>query len=343
MKFILKPFYLATLAPILLVSCQNQETQKAEPIPIHVTILEVKNTDTPQDLSYSGTIEPENTAQIGFAVPGTINHVAVQEGQFVKKGQLLASIDATEYSNALDIANAGLKQAEDLNNRLTDLYKKGSLPEKDYIDIQTKVAQARASKRISAKHIADSKLYAPISGIISAKQVEMGSTAAPGVPAFTIIKTDVVYARIAVPENEVGNMKMGKSASVSIPTLNEEITGLVSIINPQAEANTRAYTVKIKLHNNQQQLLPGMIANVQIASQKGLPNISIPANAVVRDADGLTYVFLSNPQQKAIRKRITPGNITGNDAIIIKEGLSEGDKVVIAGQSRLKEGTALSF
>lgn len=343
MKFILKPFYLATLAPILLVSCQNQETQKAEPIPIHVTILEVKNTDTPQDLSYSGTIEPENTAQIGFAVPGTINHVAVQEGQFVKKGQLLASIDATEYSNALDIANAGLKQAEDLNNRLTDLYKKGSLPEKDYIDIQTKVAQARASKRISAKHIADSKLYAPISGIISAKQVEMGSTAAPGVPAFTIIKTDVVYARIAVPENEVGNMKMGKSASVSIPTLNEEITGQVSIINPQAEANTRAYTVKIKLHNNQQQLLPGMIANVQIASQKGLPNISIPANAVVRDADGLTYVFLSNPQQKAIRKRITPGNITGNDAIIIKEGLSEGDKVVIAGQSRLKEGTALSF
>lgn len=343
MKFIFKPFYLATFAPMLFLSCQNQETQKTAPAPINVTILEVKNTDTPQELSYSGTIEAENTAQIGFALPGTVNHIAVQEGQFVKKGQLLASIDATEYSNALDIANAGLKQAEDLYKRLTELYEKGSLPAKDYIDIQTKVAQAKASKRISAKHIADSKLYAPISGIISAKLVEMGSTAAPGLPAFSIVKTDLVYAKIAVPETEVGNMRMGKIATVFIPTLNERITGQITIINPQAEASTRAYAVKVKLNNNQQQLLPGMIANVQIANKNKSESISVPASAVVRDADGLTYVFLSNPQKKAIRKRITPGNITGNDAIIIKEGLAEGDKVVIAGQTRLKDGTSLSF
>ncbi|WP_316839065.1 efflux RND transporter periplasmic adaptor subunit [Pedobacter gandavensis] len=344
MKFIFKPFYLVAFTPMLLVSCQNQETQKAAPAPVKVTILEVSSSDSPVELSYSGTIEAENTAQIGFAVPGTINHVAVQEGQFVKKGQLLASIDATEYSNALAIANAGLQQAEDLYNRLTELYKKGSLPAKDYIDIQTKVAQAKASKRISAKHIADSKLYAPISGIISAKLVEMGSTAAPGVPAFTIVKTDFVYAKIAVPETEVGNMKMGKTAKVFVPTLNETINGQISIINPQAEASTRAYAVKVKLNNNSQQLLPGMIANVQIAQQKGLQkSISVPASAIVRDADGLTYVFLSNPQQKAIRKRISPGNITGNDAIIIKEGLVDGDKVVIAGQTRLKDGSSLSF
>src|SRR5262249_20945022 len=150
---------------------------------------------------------------------GTVNQVAVQEGQHVARGQLLAMIDTVEYRYALAIANAGLEQVEDLYKRSDDLYKRGSLPEKDYVEVKTKLAQARANKGINEKHITDSRLYSPITGIISAKMIEKGSAAAPGVPAFSIVRTDQVYVRIAVPESEIGAMKNGIGAKITIPTL----------------------------------------------------------------------------------------------------------------------------
>ena len=328
---------------ILLAGCAGQEEKELKAEPIHVSVQTTQQTNQLQQLTYSGTIEAENTAQVGFSVAGVINNVAVQEGQFVQQGQLLATIDDTEYSNALAIANAALEQAEDLYNRLNELYQKGSLPAKDYIDIKTKLAQAKANKSINAKHIADSRLYASMSGIITGKLIERGSTAAPGIPAFTIVKTDKVYAKIAVPESEVGNLKKSMQAIVYVPTLRDSVTGQVAIINPQADAASKTYSIKILLNNSRQQLLPGMLANILINPGITENAITIPATAVVRDADDITYVYVVNAQNKAIRKRINTGHITGKEEIIVTNGLQVGDKVVIAGQTRLKDGELVVF
>jgi RND family efflux transporter MFP subunit len=341
MDQIVKP--LSLIGFILLASCTSHEEKAINTAPQHVSVQPIRPINQLQQLTYSGTIEAENTAQVGFSVAGVINNIAVQEGQFVQQGQLLATIDDTEYSNALAIANAGLEQAEDLYNRLNELYQKGSLPAKDYIDIKTKLAQAKANKSINAKHIADSRLYAPISGIITGKLIEKGSTAAPGVPAFTIVKTDKVYARITVPESEVGNLKKNMPATVYIPTLKDSVTGQITIINPQADAASKTFSVKILLSNSRQQLLPGMLANILIDPGVTENAITIPATAVVRDADDITYVYVVNAQNKAIRKRIIAGRITGKEEIIVTNGLQEGDKVVIAGQTRLKDGELVVF
>jgi RND family efflux transporter MFP subunit len=328
---------------ILLAGCAGHEEQEIKTAPTHVSVQPIRQTNQLQQLVYSGTIEAENTAQVGFSVAGMVNNIAVQEGQFVKQGQLLATIDDTEYSNALIIASAGLEQAEDMFNRLNELYQKGSLPAKDYIDIKTKLAQAKANKSINAKHIADSRLYAPMAGIITNKLIERGSTAAPGVPAFTIVKTDKVYAKIAVPESEVGNLKKSMQAKVYIPTLRDSVTGHITIINPQADAASKTFSIKILLNNSRQQLLPGMLANIQINPGITENAITIPATAVVRDADDITYVYVVNAQNKAIRKRIIAGHITGKEEIIVTNGLQEGDKIVTAGQTRLKDGELVVF
>lgn len=328
---------------LILAGCNTRQEVPPKPAPVKVTVQQVQQNNRLQEFSYSGSIEPENIAQVGFAVAGVVNNIAVQEGQTVSQGQLLAGIDPTEYSNALSIANAGLEQAEDMYNRLNDLYQKGSLPAKDYVDIKTKLAQAKANKSINAKHIADSRLYAPMSGIITAKLIERGSTAAPGIPAFTIVKTGIVYAKVAVPESEVGKLKTGMIAKVYVPTLGDTVEGKIHIINPQGDAVSKTYAVKILLNNSNRKLLPGMIANVTITPGNKKDVISVPATAVVRDADDITYVFVANPQNKAVRKRITAGAITGNQDILVKDGLSTGDKIIIAGQSRLKDGTDISF
>ena len=322
-----------------LIACKQEET--APPAkPVKVNIMEIKNDSHAQEFTYSGTIEPENTALVSFAVPGVIDNILVEEGQFVKQGQLLANIDDTEYHNAFVIATAGLTQAEDMYRRLTSLYEKGSLPEKDFIDIQTKLAQASANREINAKHIRDSKLVAPVAGIITKKMIERGSTVAPGVPAFQIIKTDKIYARIDVPESQIGEFLKGMASGVFVKTLNETFHGKITIINPQADPVAKTYEVKVKLDNASGRLLPGMIANVTIRTGDKVDVITVPAKAIVRDADDVAYVFITNDQNKAVRKRVEVKGITGENEVIVT-GLNIGDKVVVAGQSRLKEGILL--
>lgn len=335
-------FTILTLLTAGIAGSCKQEEKKKSITPITVNLMAIEKSNQLQELTYSGSIEAENTARIGFSVPGVVETITVQEGQAVKQGQLLATLDATEYENALAIATASLEQAEDMYNRLHGLYEKGSLPEKDYIDIKTKVAQAKANQSINAKHIRDSRLVAPMSGIITSKMIERGSTAAPGVPAFQIVKTDKVYARVAVPESEVGAFQAGMAAGVFIPTLNDTLAGTINIINPQADEISRTYTMKVKLDNANGRVLPGMITKVFVRSGKARQVIKVPATAIVRDADDLTYVYTSNTQKKAVRKRVEVTGITGNNEAIVS-GLQEGDQIVIAGQSRIKDGSTLAF
>ena len=334
---------MALLCPFLTSCGKGKGAKETTAAPRAVTIQAVQTTGLQQSLFYSGTLEADNIVQLGFAVPGVVNQVAVQEGQRVHAGELLATIDATEYSNALVIANATLAQAEDLFQRLHSLYEKGSLPAKDYIEIKSRVEQARANKNLAAKRLADCRLYAPMPGIITVKAAERGSTAAPGVPAFTLSKTDQVYARITVPESEVGALKQGQEAQVVIGTLQDTLKGKISIINPQADNTTHTYSVKIRLSNGDGRLLPGMLSEVTIGNGRSFDAIVIPAKAVVRDADNITYVFVANEQRTAVRKRITVGRVTGDNAVVVTSGLQHGDQLVIAGQTNLSDGNPLRF
>jgi len=332
---------LASLS-ILFFGCTAKEEKKVKQSALKVTVQQIQHQGQAEELSFSGTIEADNSVQIGFSVAGTVNSVKVNEGQHVQAGQLLATIDATEYDNATLIAGAGLEQAEDMYTRLNGLYQKGSLPAKDFIEIKTKLAQAKANKNLAVKRLADTKLYAPMSGIITAKAVERGAMAAPGVAAFTIIKTDQVYARVSVPESEIGKVLLGQQTKVFVSTLNQTFTGKVAIINPQADPVSKSYAVKVQLQNPGGKLLPGMITQTRILTGRSVDAITIPAVAVIRDADDITYVFVAGDDQKVSRKRITASGVQGNE-VIISDGLKQGDKVVVAGQTRLKDGSSVTL
>lgn len=326
---------------ILISSCgKNKEENTVAAVP-KVTIKELTSEKQPEILNYSGTIEADNTVSLGFSVPGRIVTVNVQEGQHVTQGQLLASIETTTYKNAFDIANAGLEQANDNYKRLNELYSKGSLPERDFIAVKVAVAQANANRNLAAKNLADTKLFAPFTGIISAKLTEKGATAAPGIPVFTIMKTDKVYAKASVTETEIAHLKVGTIAKIKIASIDQLFDGKVTIINPSADATTRTFEVKILLDNAQGKLLPGMISDIKINTGRTENAITIPATAIIRDSDDITYVFVVE-NNKAIQKRVTLGNFEGEE-VIVTSGLKREDKLVINGQRNLKDGQTISL
>ena len=326
---------------ILISSCgKNKEENTAVIVP-KVTIKELASEKQPEILSYSGTIEADNTVTLGFSVPGRIVSVNVQEGQKITEGQLLATIETTAYKNAFDIANAGLEQANDNYKRLNELYSKGSLPERDFIAVKVAVAQANANKNLASKNLADTRLSAPFTGIITAKFTEKGATAAPGVPVFTIMKTDKVYAKVAIAESEIAKFKIGTPAKVKIASIDKTFEGKISIVNPSADATTRTFEAKVLLDNQSGNLLPGMISDIKIETGGTTDALTIPAEAIVRDSDDITYAFVVE-HNRAIKKRVSLGSFKGEE-VVVTDGLKSGDKVVVSGQRKLKDGQTVSL
>jgi membrane fusion protein, multidrug efflux system len=328
----------------VLASCahQQKEAMNAQ-APVKVAVKEITAGGRPEVLHYPGTIEADNTVSLSFSVAGRVTAVNVQEGQQVREGQLLATIETEDYASALQSAKAAEEQAADNFNRLQELHDKGSLPERDYIAARSALAQAQANLRLANKRLADTRLYAPYDGIISAKLIDKGATAASGVPSFIILKTGQVYAKAPITESDISKLAIGKEVLVIIPVLNDSIKGAVTIINPQADNNSRTYTVKVRLLNSGKKLLPGMLTEMLVYTGREQETIVIPATAIVRDADDITYVFVAGEQQKAIRRRITPSGVTAGNEVIVQTGLRKGDKLIVEGQTRLEDGSSVQF
>src|SRR5258708_7539600 len=182
--------FFSILATVLAGCGGREEKQKEAKVPVKVITKQITPAGQPEVLSYSGTIEADNTVSLGFSVSGRVTSVNVQEGQHVSAGQLLATIETIEYQNAVQLAQASLDQAADNFRRLNELHEKGSLPERDFITAKVSLTQAEVNKSTALKRLNDTKLYAPFAAIVSIKSVEKGATAAPGVAAFTLLKTD---------------------------------------------------------------------------------------------------------------------------------------------------------
>lgn len=295
-------------------------------------------------ISVSGTLTADKTVPLSFLVQGKVSQIFVDEGDHVKKGALLATVEPSDYKNNLDIAEASSMRANDAFKRYEPLYKEGAFAEKNLIELKAGLAQAAAARNIARKALADTRLYASIPGIVGAKSIEIGQMVSPQVPAFIIVKTDVIYARISVPESEIGQVAMGQNAEVTISAIEDRtFIGRVSMIGAMADERTRTYTVKIELVNPDYILRPGMIVQTDIQTSKSVNMLTVPGSVIIRDADNLTYVFVADAKTGlAQKRRITPGSAYGNE-IEIKNGLSPEDAVIVSGQHKLSDGASIAI
>src|SRR5512139_54313 len=153
--------------------------------------------------------------------------------------------------------------------------------------------QADAQLQIAAKALSDATLYAPISGYISKRSIEAGDTAAAGRPVFEIVQLDTVEANVGVPETDVRLVKKGGKASITFPALpGQSFEGTVRLINVSADPNTRTYMTRIRVPNPGHVIKIGMVAEAKIVGDQKISMMTLPGEAIVRDNQGATMVFV---------------------------------------------------
>lgn len=327
------------LAAVVLTSCGGKSTAEGTGSgAVKVETMQAAGSGADALRSYSGTVEEENGTLLSFATSGTVDGVYIKDGESVGKGRLIATLDPTQARNMHNAALAALTQAEDAWRRMKELYDKGSLPEIKWIEAQTTLQQARSAEKMAAKSLADCRLYAPFTGVISQKNVERGQNVMPGTPVAKLVTVDRLKVKIAVPENEISQIAVGQKASVSIAALGGEVmTGTVTEKGVTADPMSRAYDVKITLRNNGRKMMPGMVAEVSIRRQDEAATCIIPAHIVQIDENNNEFVWLA-VGGKAVKRIITCGDFTAS-GVTVTSGLAAGDNIIVAGQHKVSNGT----
>ena len=163
-------------ASTLLVGCGNRhETKVKAPTRVTTEVIGAAGDEIGQ--TYVGIVEEREATAVSFTGMGVVRRVLVSEGQAVGRGQLLAEMDDTQARNTLAAAEAAAMQADDALQRMTMLHDAGSLPEQQWVEVQSKVAQARAQLEAARKNLADCRLTAPVSGVVGTRSVKAGETA----------------------------------------------------------------------------------------------------------------------------------------------------------------------
>jgi len=268
----------------------------------------------------------------------------VNEGQTVSKGQLIAEMDDTQARNLLSGAEAQMTQANDALSRYKMLHDNGSLPEVQWVEIQSKVAQAQSQLEVARKNLADCRLVAPVSGIVGKKLIGTGETALPSQAVVSILDISTVKVKVAVPEAEVGGINANTPTSIVVEAINGNFQGGQIEKGVQADALTHTYDIRINVANNDRKLLPGMVANVRFVSDgsQAIGSKMIPVTAVQKKADGSLFVWTVGKDSTAHRSTVTIGQTQGNYVSVI-DGLNIGDRIATEGYQKLSEGTKVIY
>lgn len=287
---------------------------------------------------YVGVIEEENSAALSFPVGGTVARILADEGDRVRKGDLIAELDPTSARQTFEAAKASLEQARDACSRLQQLHDANSLPEIQWIEAQTKLRQAEAAYGIAEKNLNDCNLLAPFSGVVGKRQMAAGETALPGMPVLTLLEIGQVKVRFSVPELEIAAMAADSRVQVRVPALGDSLR-MAGRIEKSAAANPAAHTYDVRalLDNRSGELLPGMVCRVSVVPSDAVEEIAVPVRAVQQSGDGGRYVWLVQGDS-VVRRAVCTGRFVDN-GIVIASGLRAGERIVVDGMQKIGQGS----
>ena len=340
---VMKKGFLGLLAIVMVCSCgEKKESGTKAPMRVKTQIVSPAFSDNAQ--TYVGIVEEREGTAVSFTGMGVVRRVLVNEGQAVGRGQLIAEMDDTQARNLLSGAEAQMNQANDALERYKMLHDAGSLPEVQWVEIQSKVAQAKSQLEVAKKNLADCRLVAPVSGIIGKKLVGAGETAMPSQAIVTILDISSVKVKVAVPEAEISSINASTPSTISVEAAQATVSGGRIEKGVQADALTHTYDVRINVQNGARKLLPGMVASVKFIADgsQGILGKTLLITAVQKAADGSLFVWTVAKDSTAHRSKVSIGKTSGN-YVAITDGLDMGQRIVTEGYQKLSEGTKVIY
>ena len=356
---------LAVATSFVVVGCGADKQQAAQMQGAQVKAMQVIQQDTPLTSEFAGQIVGKDEVKVQSKVSGNVVEKYVKGGQWVEAGQPLYRIDDRQYQSAVWQAQANLAQAmATLGNAQNDLGRYADLVKASAISRQTYDTQASTVNAYQAaadaanalyikarQDLADTTIYAPMSGQLAVDDVAVGTFVTAGnTNLVTIGSSNPVYAKFNISETDylsyMGALMQGGNQVKPIVTITMSdgtqypLEGEIVESDRALSENTGTLTVKALFNNPNGLLMPGMFARVRLSGQT-IPNAILVPQRAVQQLLGKSFVMVVNGDGKSEARNVTLGSKVGS-YYVIKDGLTTADVVVVEGLSNLQEGVALN-
>ncbi len=300
-------------------------------------------------LTFPGTTQAADRAELSFRVAGPLIEFPVNEGDQVVQGQLLARLDPRNYRIALAEAKAAFDQAEADAERYRRLYEREAVPLADLELATARRDVAKARYEQAQADLRDTELRAPFSGQVGIKRVENFEDVAAKQPVLGLHDLAQVEIVINVPESVMATVREGRGASATaVATFdvapNRSYALRVKEFSVAADPATQTFPITFSMPQPADlNVLPGMtalvvISDLQLAEDEAVP-ITVPAHAVFSDAAGSPQVWVVDTESRTVHRRsVQVGPVTGTQSIVVLDGLRPGETIAVAGIYELEEG-----
>jgi RND family efflux transporter MFP subunit len=292
------------------------------------------------EASFPGKIKAAADVNLAFRIAGPIAKIHVKEGDFVRKGQTLVSLDARDYTIQLAATEAEYRQIKAEADRIVELHKTGSVTDNDYDKAVYGLKQITAKYDAHKNALADTRLIAPFNGFVQKRHFESGETVGAGMPVLSLICADAPEVEIFIPASEYIRRDLFDSFSCTVDIFPDRSFPLDLIgITHKANMN-QLYSVRLKMRNAGTPLpSPGMVSmvHIQYKTDESI-KMQIPYSALF-EKNSHSSVWIYNPDSQTVAlKQIEVSEIRNDGLIVVSEGLSAGEIVVTAGVHKLYEG-----
>ena len=322
-------------ALILLASCGGGEAPRERPAPLVVTAPAVPH-DFVDRFEAVGTANANEQVVVTAPVTERITQLGFSDGDFVRRGQMLAVLAQGQEAASLASAAAQARQAEQQLARVSALRQRGFATKSSLDNQIAVVASARAGASEAQASIADRVIRAPFSGYVSLRQISVGAVVGAGTEIAQISDISAIKLDFTVPETMLATLSVGQTIrAVSAAFPNEPVIGTIRAIDPVIDPQTRAVSVRAVLPNGGNRLKPGMLLGVTLESRVRSA-VAVPELALVQEGDA-RFVYTVGKDGKAKRLAVKTGGRDGN-LVEVTQGLEPGTMIVTEGVVKLSGG-----
>jgi RND family efflux transporter MFP subunit len=322
------------------IKAERLASMKMERPSVNVVVLEVAPRVIRDKIELPGMVEPKVELKILAEVRGKVDRVAVDEGDFVKKGDIIARIDKRDYENALASVSASYELADRNLDRIKELHSKDLVSKSELDRAQSEAARLEAAFKTAELNLQRSVIKAPFNGTINQLDAKKGLLLNVGEPVAIILDISSVKVSVGIPESDVDAVRKLKEFNVTIDALGgKTLKGRKVFLSKSPDSRARLYELQLSVDNPGEEILPGMFARVNIVKEEVTDGVSVPLYAVVT-RDEKSFVFVENNGTAHVRM-VEMGIVEGW-LIQITKGLEPGERVVVVGQRSLDEGQGVN-
>jgi RND family efflux transporter MFP subunit len=342
-------------ASLLAAGCKPRGAPVLPSDAVAVQTLTLQPETVRDSLALDGTVQPSQQAQLTARVPGVLQSIHFQDGMPVRKGQLLFSIEPTNYVEQVNLNKARLLQAESEFERQRKLVEENATSQASVDNAQSNLQQAQANLRLAQLNLEYTAVRAPFDGMMSRRAVDVGNLVGATGPSVlgTLMQLTPAYVVATVNEREALRLRalyaadrsdqpkkqiLGVTASATLQGQGEAADiGEVDFVDHVVNPSTGSVLVRARFDNRERRLLPGFYARLSIDLGRERQALVLKKSWLLQDQEG-NFVMTLGAGQRAQRVNLKVSPLGSSERVEVLEGLTGGEALIVEGHTRLKPG-----